>query len=373
MGDGLLNQPPLHAAARRGDHGCIRALVAAGAHVNEAAPLGDARDAYPRSVTPFMVAAGSAEGATVETLRLLVSLGADADRRIELRSAMSYAAGGLGPGLGGDAARLRFFLDRGTSELSDREPEILALAIESRDAERVELLLDHGVYPDVLPGYTSVVPGRPEWRLIHDLDGVPLCQAARMGSEAVVRLLLARGADVHIVDRRYRSAMYHTRSPGAARALAAAGLGADSPPWNGETARLSAIDAGDRAWVAALLSAGADPNATRDHGHTVLMTAAACLCRDVEVLRLLVAHGADPHAVSKYGRNVLHAAIDVNGAEANSPECVREILGYLHGLGVSMEQRDRQGMTPVMLAGCKGTAVENAVLAELLRPSRSRR
>ena len=184
------DEPPRHAAARRGDEGGIRALVAAGADVNEMAPLLDAPDgAFPRAVTPLMVAAGSGEGATAETLRLLCSL-------------------------------------------------------------------------------------------------------------------------------------------------------------------------------------GADPNATRDHGFTVLMTAASSLSRDVEVLRLLVDHGADPHAVSEYGGNVLHAAVDVNGAEANSPDCVRAILGYLHGLGVSLEQRDRQGMTPMERAGWKGTAVENKVLAELCRHRR---
>jgi len=116
-------EPPLHRAAREGDAEAIRRLVAEGADPDE---VFDMRlDPGGRNVfaTPLMVAAGSGDGATVETVRLLLDLGADPGIEAEDGTAVSYAASGLGWNYrpGGDAERLRLLLDAGGRPPSDPE------------------------------------------------------------------------------------------------------------------------------------------------------------------------------------------------------------------------------------------------------------
>src|SRR5207244_3993288 len=63
-------EPPLHRAARLGDHERIRRLVNEGRDIN--LPFDIRLDPKGRSAlaTPLMVAAGSGDGASLETMRL---------------------------------------------------------------------------------------------------------------------------------------------------------------------------------------------------------------------------------------------------------------------------------------------------------------
>lgn len=96
------------------------------------------------------------------------------------------------------------------------------------------------------------------------------------------------------------------------------------------------------------------------------------MSRSVERLKLLVEHCADPHAVAELGWNALHAALDVNGAEANRPEVVHGILLYLHELGLDPGQRNARGMTPTRRADLLGTKTEKALM-QSLRSGRGRK
>ena len=136
----------------------------------------------------------------------------------------------------------------------------------------------------------------------------------------------------------------------------------DAHDW---TPLTSAVVDGDVARVTTLLAAGADPNATHDRGFTVLMSAVASMERQVTIVHRLVAAGADPHACSELGWNAFHAAIDVNGSEANAEPSVRSILGVLKDLGVDINHRDRDGVTPLARARAFGTPLEVRVLEEL--------
>src|SRR5262245_30197083 len=71
-------EPALHCAARTGNHDEIRRLVAAGAHLNHVFDIALDPGARGNPVTALMVAAGSGDGATEETVCLLLELGADA-------------------------------------------------------------------------------------------------------------------------------------------------------------------------------------------------------------------------------------------------------------------------------------------------------
>src|SRR5437764_1116471 len=68
---------PLHRAARVGSHDEIRRLAAAGADLNSMFDMHLDPGGRTQFATPLMVAAGSGDGATVETIRLLLDLGAD--------------------------------------------------------------------------------------------------------------------------------------------------------------------------------------------------------------------------------------------------------------------------------------------------------
>ncbi len=379
----------LGVAALRGDHAALRSLIGAGADVNRQVSAraqrrllatkrqaDHQRDHVGLSISPLMLAAGSALGASVETVQLLLEHGADVTATAsDGRTALCFAAGGLRAAedgeLGGDAARLTCLLEAsGLAALQREEEVILRETILTGDAARVEVLLAHGVYPDALPADTIPAPSPVGWRMISDLFAAPLAWAAWAawaGGEAVVRALLAAGADIRIIGPSEKSLMFAAASAGAARALVEAGLPVDLAHRRARTALLDAIEEGDVARVDALLAAGADPAATDAKGTPLLLRAAGSMVRDVAVLRALVSHGADPHAVSRDGHNALHAAIDVNGGEANEPECVRAILGYLFELGVDFDQRDHHGVTPRARLGRYGTACEAQTIDELMR------
>lgn len=106
----------------------------------------------------------------------------------------------------------------------------------------------------------------------------PLIAAARGGNVPMVRLLISRGADPN-------------RSDGAVNA------------W---TPLLHAIHKAQPGSTAALLDAGANPNATDPNGTTPLMMAAGYGYADI--VRILLARGANPRLASTDGITALDLA-----------------------------------------------------------------
>ena len=75
-------------------------------------------------------------------------------------------------------------------------------------------------------------------------------------------------------------------------------------------------------------------------------------------MKLLIEGGADPQAVTDLGWNAFHAAIDVNGPDANSEESVQATLDFLMDLGVDINHRDNTGESPLWRALHFGTEIE---------------
>lgn len=403
-------EPPLHRAARTGDCAEIRRLVAAGEKLDSTFNSEPDPEAYERNATPFMIAAGSSDGANVETLRVLLELGADPKAIIEQRSAATFACNGLSwqDKTGGDAERLRFVLQAGCPLPTDPEQanRLLCDTAATGDPERLRVLLEHGLNarghwdpvksaeihrrvkedlaqsrdgePDIfasLPedlrqSMANAVQGLSG--LIYDQigsapssDAIPLFRAAKSGNADCVRLLLASGADIKARDSWKSSAIYYAGSAEVARMFIQAGLPLEDANSFGQTPLESAMSDGESALprVQALIEAGANINATHDHGYTVFMSAVGSN-RYPALLRLLVASGADPHAISEFGYNAFHAAIDVN-SDANAEESVRDTFGYLKQLGVDIEHRNKENQTPLSRAIQSGTGLEVSVLCEL--------
>ena len=399
-------EPEIHRASRLGDAVALRRLAAAGEDLNKAFDMGLDPGAHPWPATPLMVAAGSGEGATVETVRLLLELGADPDVVTHAGSAAVFACVGLGWNYrpGGDAARLRILLDAGSPlPLAGEKASRLVAQVAARgDPERLSLLLAMGAparpvfdpasalarhralqastrifreshpdlfanLPESLRASMSEIEAQreraDEERAVSAPSSteIPLFQAVGSGSEECVRLLLDAGADVHQRDNCRQTALWEAWTEGIATLFVQKGLNIEDRDWLDWTPLMSGL--GDLDKTRALVAAGAEVNATHDNGYTVFMAAVGSE-RNPAVLRFLVASGADPHAVSGLGYNAFHAAIDVNG-EANSEESVRATLTYLRSLGVELELRNNRGQTPLARALAQGTAIEVEVLCEI--------
>lgn len=400
-------EPPLHRAARLGDCAEIRRLVAAGEKLEATFNTELDPGAYDREATPFMVAAGSSDGADVETLRVLRELGADPAVVIEGRSAATFACEGLAcwhkPG--GDAERLRFVLAAGSPLPKDpkRANRLLCTVAAVGDAERVRVLLEHGLNakghwdaaeakeshrrmretteqdscePEVLASmpeeFRSLMADSMKMIEQQIFEGlvsapsnyeIPLFRAAESGSVECLRLLLDAGADARARDSFKHTAMYYAGSIPVVEELLRAGLILEDRDNFGWSPLRSAVGDGEAAMprIRALIEAGADVNA-RHRGYTVFMSAVGSF-RHPAVLRLLIASGADPHALTEQGYNAFHAAVDVD-FEANAEESVRDTLGYLKELGVNIEHRNKNNQTPMARAIECGIGLEVQVLCE---------
>lgn len=101
-------EPLLHRAARLGDIEAIERLVHEGHDINAEYDIGLDPGATDWPATPLMVAAGSGDGASVETVQRLLDLGADPKAKTVAGSAAMFACSGLGWNYrpGGDPARL---------------------------------------------------------------------------------------------------------------------------------------------------------------------------------------------------------------------------------------------------------------------------
>ncbi len=391
-------EPAIHRAARRGEDGEIQRLIAEGSDPNE----------RYRDRTPLMTAAASGDGATVETVRLLLTLGADPALLRHGESAAAYACclQEWYNKPGGDAARLAALLDAGAPvPLTGRAAaRLVATVAQTGDADRLRVLLDRGL--PVNPVWDADAAAEEHRRIIEQMQGhqatlmsqleamgmpeefrsvaenvgsgyetspdapshfeVPLFQAASSGSAQCVRLLIERGAAVDVRDSSKRTAMYYASSLEVVKLLMHHGLSLVDSDFLGWSPLRDAVSDGEFGLerVRALIAAGADVNVTRDRGFTIFMSAVGSSDRDLRVLRLLVEAGADPHAVTELGWNAFHAAIDVSG-EASEEKSVRDTLAFLKDLGVNIEQKTHIGETPLAKAVFLGYGIEVRVLCEL--------
>jgi cytohesin len=328
-------EPSLHQAARLGNHDAIRTLVADGSDIDEQFDVGLDPGARPHWATPLMVAAGSADGATVETVRFLLELGASVAPSASNMNALTFACLGLGWNYppGGDAARVLALLEAGADP--NEAGAALAFAARSGDPERLGLMLaagadlDHPAMKYLRPIHAAAAGRSGECvQLLLDAGADPEERSAVMGhtaladagSVAVVRVLLAAGADPHaslrhgasiareIAERREMSI---AERGDALRLLQDAGVDVDAKSESGTTAIARSAMVGDADAVAVFLNAGANPHI--DHGPMQLACFASVSAEEYadygRVIELLVAAGVNPNDVDEAGFRPIHAAV----------------------------------------------------------------
>lgn len=310
--------------------------------------------------------------------------------------------------LRGSDRPLRLLLKVGSPLPTNEEDlnRVLCDTAGSGDADRLKVLLDHGLNPNgywnaerareqhrrtmehmaryresqpdpfaALPPDTRALLAETGERVVQEMFEqqstapsdyeIPIFRAAQAPDGGCFGVLLAAGANAQVRDNSKRTAMYYANSVEAVRLLMEAGVpleDADEHGWSPlDTAVSEGVEALPR--IRALIEAGANVNATHDRGYTVFMSAVGS-GRHLDVLKLLIASGANPHAISELGYNAFHAAIDVN-FEANAEPSVRGTLGFLRELGVDIEHRNSRGQTPLARALEEGTGLEVRVLCEL--------
>jgi ankyrin repeat protein len=325
-------EPPLHRAARVGDQAAIRSLVADGAAVDDVFDIRLDPSANEQMATPLMVAVGSADGASVETVELLLELGASPHRGLK------YAAGlGWHYPQGGDAARVATLLRHGCDPNADGA---LSAVAGTGDAARLRLLLDGGATVETEPGTGFESP-------IH--------RAAASGSLECVQLLLERGAEPDPIPLADEWGFSHdtpvltvAASAEIFSTLLVAGARAEAGlPHNRtilrEVAENKRVSVAERiAMVRLLQAAGVDVNADPGGGGTSLGRVA--MKGDDQAVEVLLAVGTDP----RLGHNPLAFACFTFSADRN-PNMERTIE-LLVGAGIDKDGADAHGFRPIHAA-----------------------
>ena len=376
---------PLMLAATNGNAPIAQALLAAGADPNKAASRGQ---------TPLMTAARAGNPATVkalldrgasvdareevlgeqalmwaaaenhaEAVKLLLSKGADVNARSNALkfpkdsfglegvltslpkgewTPLMYAARDGAP----DAARA---LARGGADLNAVDPEgttALVRAIINSHYDTAAVLLEEGANANIADGsgmaalYAAVdmsslgeIYGRPP-RPVNDKHSVL----------DLIEMLLAKGADVNA--RLKRATLMRNHTPGEGT------LG------EGATALMRAAKHGDFRAMEILLEHGADVSLKQRQGATALLFACgfgrgqSAFAEDVgteaellKAVQLLVEKGADVKVNNDQGGTVMHFAAQSG---------LNSVVKYLAGKGAALDQKDKQGRTPVDVANGVG-------------------
>ena len=223
----------------------------------------------------------------VDSVRLLLGQGADPNIRNEAgATALMWAVD--------DLEKTRLLLGHGAdvNARSDdgRTPLLIAAGLFGNSAV-VKLMIDGGAElsakSPAVNGYATV-----------------LSEAARLGDESLLRLLMERGADVKGAGV---LALANAARANCVKCLEMLMENADRRTLTMSSAILSP-PFGDALAVKALVERGVDANAREPKGNTLLMLAASSDATPVDTVRALIERGADVNAKSLEGNTALDFA-----------------------------------------------------------------
>ena len=332
----------LMSAARTGRHDAVHTLIGYGAHVN-------AREQW-RGQTALMWASGEGHvQAVAELIKAGADIGAESHAGFSAllfavrQGHMDVARALLDAGAEvNDALPKRRSQGWATDDSPIGEPEVgasaLEIAVSNAHFELAALLLRRGADPSAAgPGWTPLhtvswvrKPG------VGSNDPAPE-GSGNMGSLALVKELVAYGADVN-------SRMTSATSPGK-----------HSLTTLGATPFLAAARTADTELMRLLHELGADPTIPTEKGTTPLMVAAGLGVRApdedagtaeevVEAVKLALKLGGDPNAIDNDGNTAMHGA-----AYKHAPGAVQ----VLADAGARIEiwnRKNELGWTPLRIA-----------------------
>lgn len=227
--------------------------------------------------------------------------------------------------LDGDSSSVRFLLDNGADPNIRNEAGATALMWAVDDFEKTRLLLDHGADVNARSedGRTPLLIAAGQFgcnavvKLLLDRGAnlaakspstvgysTALSEAARVGDESLLRMFIQHGADV-------KSAGFQALTS-ANRAKCEKCLEILMERADKETLTMAAMrlapPAGDATAVKTLIDRGADANARYPTGNTLLMNAASSDAISVDTFKSFIERGADLNAKNPEGRTALDFA-----------------------------------------------------------------
>jgi ankyrin repeat protein len=354
-------------AARYGQRDTVRLLLDQGTAI-------DSRDGLGR--TALIAAAGEKDK---DTVALLLSRGADvAATDADGATALLHAA------TKGYLDNVRLLLEAGAAiEAVDGNGETaLTSAVRFDHITVVDYLLAHGADPnhytpgEKSTGYTALM--RAVARDVPAADGL-----------ALVRSLLARGAESNVARGNGETALSLAQRNGAAMAaeeLLRHGARDETPyaSLTPEQALFKAIKLGDTDKVSALLAGVVDPN-YRDPLTGVTPLASAAYYGNIGLMELLIDHGADANNVP-WGLS--EQRIEVSSVPVRERDLLRlvakgdtalltsvrrgdlDAVWALLDKGVDIRLPNRNGDTPALVAARNGqTDIMRALLTKGLDPN----
>jgi len=249
----------------------------------------------------------------------------------------------------------------------------LMMAVRWGHVEIVKLLLAAGAQVDARHrlGYSALMMSAG--RSIPEMNP-PRGQPLPPPAAEIMSLLLAKGADVNFLGRDGETALMGANSAEKVRLLVARGAQVNIRDEEARTALMFAVDRGDVEVVEALLQAGADASVVNEKGAPALMYAlqepspynreepAKLMKRRIETARLLLSRGniGDVNAQNEDGETLLMRAVNLG-----EPELVKALLDH----GADVNRNDVLGSTAVILAYEK----DQTAIQELLQRKANRR
>jgi ankyrin repeat protein len=267
-----------------------------------------------------------------------------------------------------DAGRALAAAGAGLDQTDPDGATALVIAIINANYEFAAWLIDAGADPNVVDNEAGMGPlyaaidmhrlaighGRPNPKVTGELDAVD-----------IVRKLLARKADPNAVLKAPTFQRHHT--------------GGDTSLGKGATPLMRAARSGEVAVMRLLVAAGADPKATMPNGATALMYAAGLGWRDgspaapsydqgsdeeaTQAIDLLMELGVPVNATTTQGDTALHVAVTGRG----SPVIVKHLIAK----GADLGARNKRNQTP--LEAAKASRKDLSALAAILTEAASRR
>jgi ankyrin repeat protein len=219
----------------------------------------------------------------------------------------------------------------------------LQYAINWPDINLVKLLLDKGADINIADngGNTALIDAAD--------DNTP-------EYTAIVKLLIARGADVHANKDAAIFGAARSAEPEVVRLLLSKGapVNARSKDLYSNTVLMEATKGGSVQTVEMLLAAGADVKATNENGETALMLAVTLDHRynpqqRLPMIDLLLKKGADINAADKSGRTSLLHSVTQYMSEAGGVMSHPEIVKFLLERGANVQAADQNGVTALIL------------------------
>lgn len=304
----------------------------------------DPRDAYSDGTTALMAAFRIRSGETLELdarrqiVEWLLTDGADphAQNKIGETVLMAAAEGGQW-----DSMRRLLAYKISLSEINAKD----------RTGQTALTYAGKGVFHDyklisrALLEQGALPVGRDE------IGQTPLMIAAEASAVEVVRLMLARGADVNARDDQGRTAIMCCDNATIYRLLMEKGARTNVRDREGRTLLMMAAASGKRSVVEYLLKCGVDVQSRDNAGRNALMYAGGSEVSQVEgIVHLLLARGLDINAQDSKGQTALHhaAAEAISHHGTNVLETDARLHAYIRsGAGVNVS--DREGVTPLLL------------------------